>query len=167
MSFVNLSKNFYKKSLTSTPPQFVIITLNKKEDFIMKKIFIALLTLVMSICCFSFIACNEEKQADTYKFYSYQTSQETYNVGDPAPWGDQTITEDYIVLVLSKDGSLSTTTDVNGNVTTNTGVWSLDGENLTMTLISGDQSQTVYGTIIGDTLTYSVAGGQTFTFKKA
>ena len=136
----------------------------------MKKLITLALSLILALACLSFVACKEDGVAGTYKFYQLSTTAEgvtvTFNIGDEAPWGDDILSQDSVILELKEDGTLVSSAVIDGQTQNSTGTWTVDGDTITLTM-NGD---TATATIDGDTLTQSYSGHgttMTYVYKKA
>ena len=126
----------------------------------MKKLLTILLSALLCLACVGMVACGNDAEG-TYKFKSMTMGGQTFNIGDVAPWGDEELTADSNQIVLEKDGVAKAVSVVAGHTENQTGTWTLDGENISITIEGMTQSGTLKDGVI--TLTIS-AGGQSMTY---
>ena len=121
----------------------------------MKKLFNLLLALVLGVRCLSMIACKKEGPAPdfigTYKFVSMVYFGDTYVIGDEAPWGDDILSEDTLIIVLKKNKTMTTAMKMGNDVLNNTFTWTETENGLTFP--AGETTGTV--TFNGNLATYT------------
>ena len=137
----------------------------------MKKLakILSILMLVI-VSAFALTACgggDGEGSGDgvtgTYKLKSITYEGVTLNIGDEAPWGDDVLTADSVVMELKADGVLVSSSAVAGQTQSQSGTWTQDGNTINGTI----EGQTVTMTLDGKTLTYVVNTFLTYVFEKA
>lgn len=130
----------------------------------MKKVLTIALCFVLALTCLSLVACGDPNQG-TYNFKSVSMTvggtTTTYNIGDVAPWGDDVLAADTNVLELKANGVMVSSSKVAGNTVPQEGTYTIDGENITMTVGTSTMTGTIKDGIIsissttqGVTLTY-------------
>ena len=132
----------------------------------MKKLLTIMVVALLAVCYFGLVACGGGVEG-TYKFKSMTYEGQTYNIGDVAPWGDDVLTADSNTFELKKDGTAVATSNVAGQVETQNGTWTQDGNTITVSITVEDQTQTVTMTLDGNVLTYNVTEGMTYVYEKA
>ena len=136
----------------------------------MKKLFSTLLLLILGVSLLAFTACGKEDGKGiegTYEFQTVVFGGQTYEVGDEAPWGEQTLSKDCFTVTLKKDGTWTSVANMGDQgVTEDAGTWSNDnGVFVMVSNTTGNANATLVGDIIS--MTHNYGTEITYTFKKA
>lgn len=138
----------------------------------MKKFLTIFLSLMISVCCLSFVACGDKDNTNdsligTYKLKSMVYDGQNLELGDEAPWGGGALAEDSVVLTLNADGSLTSVSIIDGQSLTNYGTWTYENNMLTLTQqgTTGLQSQLLENGDISMSANMGIA--ITYVFTKA
>ena len=145
----------------------------------MKKLLTILVAFVLGVCCLGLVACNggdgDSSVAGTYKFYSQTVVANGQTIASITVGSAEAtaagLTADSMIFDIKADGSVDMTNAMYpGNTIEESGTWTLDGDQLSITIDNDTQTFTVSGDTITIVETFSddnVPTTMTLVLKKA
>ena len=125
-----------------------------------KSLFLSILAVILGALCFVGCGASNEQIVGTYQFFKKETINYSWAVGDD--YFGETLTEDFMTLVLNSDNTFSLTEKEEGETHNRVGTWAEEDGKVTLSI---EAVGIKTGTLDGNTITFEVMGQKTILKK--